>query len=246
SGFNQPFPNLLSVDSPASDPAITAAGGTTTPISKSFGPGTPPLVVPTEQVWGWDYLRDYFIEVIGSPDENAFFPLGSGGGVSIFWPAPWYQTRTAGIRVTEPGQSLIFDDGSGPQHLLELPAGFAGRNLPDVSLDADPFSGFLVYSSLDGGLLAGYGGTSFVAPQLNGVSALLEQAAGGRIGLWNPMLYRFKNSYAKSASSPLTDIVTGDNWYYAGRPGYEPGAGLGVLNVANLSAAIANERASCH
>jgi hypothetical protein len=36
-----------------------------------------------------------------------------------------------------------------------------------------------------------------------------------------------------------------DNWYHAGTPGYEPGAGLGVLDVANLAAAIAGERASC-
>ena len=77
-----------------------------------------------------------------------------------------------------------------------LPAGFAGRNVPDVSLDADPFSGFLLYSTEDGGLLDGFGGTSFVAPQLNGISALLEQSSHGRLGLWNPMLYRFKKIYA--------------------------------------------------
>ena len=165
--------------------------------------------------------------------------------MSIFWPLPWYQTRTSGIRMTEPGQSIIVDDGTGPKDLLDLPAGYAGRNLPDVSLDADPFSGFLVYSTESGGLRSRWGGTSFVAPQLNGVSALLAQAEGSRIGLWNPMLYRFKNAYRKSSSSPLRDIVAGDNWYYPGTAGYEPGAGLGVLNVANLAAAIAREHASC-
>ena len=39
--------------------------------------------------------------------------------------------------------------------------------------------------------------------------------------------------------SPLVDIVAGDNWFYHGVAGYEPGAGLGVLNVANLAAAVA-------
>ena len=77
--------------------------------------------------------------------------------------------------------------------LLDLPAHFAGRNLPDVSLNADPETGYLLFSTEDGGLIAGHGGTSFVAPQLNGISALISQATGGgRLGLWNPMLYRFK------------------------------------------------------
>lgn len=242
-GFNDPFLNALSVDAPSSDPAITSAGGTTTPIVLTAGPGTPDLVVPTEQVWGWDYIENYLVAVFGPDFEHSQFPGGAGGGVSIFWPRPAYQARTGGIRRSEPGQSIIFDDGTGPQDLLDLPAHFAGRNLPDVSLDADPFSGYLLVSTEDGGLLSGFGGTSFVAPQLNGISALLEQAAGGRIGLWNPMLYRYKKLYGYSSASPFVDIVAGDNWFYNGVPGYEPGAGLGVLNVANLAKAVLRESA---
>jgi kumamolisin len=245
--FNQPFANVLSVDVPAADPAITAAGGTTTPFMLSPGDGNPDLVVTAERVWGWDYVQDYLVQVLGPSYQNALFPVGGGGGVSTFWPLPAYQAGLDGIRVTEPGQSVVYDDGSGsgPRDLLDLPAGFAGRNLPDVSLDADPYSGFLLYSTEDGGALGGIGGTSFVAPQLNGFSALLSQAAGGRLGLWNPMLYRFKNMYAYGPSSPLRDIVAGDNWFYGGAPGYEPGAGLGVLDVANLAAAMAREQATC-
>jgi len=159
----------------------------------------------------------------------------------MFWRVPAYQQRTPGIRKTEPGQSIIFDDGTGPVDLLDLPARFAGRNLPDVSLDADPLSGFLVFSTVDGGLIAGFGGTSFVAPQLNGVAALVSQAAGGRLGLVNPMLYRFKRTIT-GPRAPLVDVTAGNNWFYAGAPGYTPGAGLGVLNVANLAAAVVRER----
>ena len=163
--------------------------------------------------------------------------------VSTFWRVPDYQRHTAGIRKTERHQSIIFDDGSGagPVDLLDLPANFAGRNLPDVSLDGDPFSGFLVFSTPDGGLISGFGGTSFVAPQLNGIAALVSQAAGGgRLGLVNPMLYRFKR--ISGARAPLVDVTAGDNWFYAGARGYTPGAGLGVLNVANLAAAVDQER----
>jgi len=242
--FNDPVSNVLTVDQPAADPAITAAGGTTTPVVFNLGPGTPDLVVSTEQVWGWDYIENYFVAVLGPDFLHAFFPVGGGGGVSTFWPAPRYQDHTHGIRRTEPGQSIIFDDGSGagPVDLLDLPARFAGRNLPDISLDGDPVTGFLVVSTEDGGLISGFGGTSFVAPQLNGISALLSQSTGGRLGLWNPMLYRFKNSFGGGASAPIVDITAGDNWFYHGARGYAPGAGLGVLNVASLAAAIRHER----
>lgn len=232
--FNDPVLNALSVDSPSSDPAITSAGGTTTPVILTAGDPYPDLVVPTEQVWGWDYIENYLVENNLAP-EHVLFPAGTGGGVSVFWPRPAYQARTPGIRVSEPGQSIVFQG----EDLLDLPAGFAGRNLPDVSLDADPYTGYLLYSTLDGGLSGGYGGTSFVAPQLNGISALLAQSVGSRLGLWNPMLYRYKKLYGNSPSSPLVDIVAGDNWFYQGVPGYEPGAGLGVLNVANLAKALA-------
>jgi len=126
--------------------------------------------------------------------------------------------------------------------LIFLPAGFAGRNLPDVSLNADPETGYLLYSTVDGGLLAQYGGTSFVAPQLNGIAALLGQASGGRLGFFNPMLYRIQRQMGYGAGSPFIDITAGDNWFYAGARGYTPGAGLGVLNVANFAAAVNRER----
>jgi hypothetical protein len=70
--------------------------------------------------------------------------------------------------------------------------------------------------------------------------ALVSQANGGRrLGLINPMLYRFKRQVGSTAS--LVDITAGNNWFYAGIPGYDPGAGLGVLNVANFSAAVGRE-----
>jgi subtilase family serine protease len=242
SGFNASFSNTLSVDHPSDDPAVTAAGGTTLPVVLTAGPGTPDLVVPTEQVWAWDYIENYLVALFGDVSLHAEFPFGTGGGVSVVFDVPWYQKRTPGIRTSEPNQSVVlFPQSPTPQHLLDLPAGFAGRNVPDISANADPETGYLVVSSIDGGLISGFGGTSFVAPQLNGVSALISQQVGTRLGLWNPMLYRYQRDLMGSASSPIVDITGGTNWFYAGVPGYEPGAGLGVLNVANLAAAIARD-----
>jgi kumamolisin len=55
------------------------------------------------------------------------------------------------------------------------------------------------------------------------------------------MLYRFQQIYGYSNASPLVDITAGDNWFYHGIPGYEPGAGLGVLDVTKLAAAVARD-----
>jgi len=81
------------------------------------------------------------------------------------------------------------------------------------------------------------GGTSFVAPQLNGVTALLNQNAGHRLGLLNLPLYTLSRvGLATQGPVPvLNNIAAGDNWFYSGRKGYSPAAGLGTLNVANLA-----------
>ena len=226
---------VLSVDVPASDPAITCAGGTTVPATMAFGTG-PDLTIAHEQVWGWDYILEYFAEYLGVDLTDEVYPVGGGGGVSIFWSVPDYQRGTHGIRKTEPNQSLVYDagDGSGPIDYFDLPAHFAGRNVPDVSLNADPETGYLYYSTTDGGLEEA-GGTSFVAPQLNGITALLNQVAGHRLGLVNPALYRLGIG---GHDAGITDITSGDNWFYAGIAGYDQGAGLGVLDVANIAARL--------
>jgi kumamolisin len=238
SGLVPGLSNFLTVDVPGSDPAITAAGGTTTPFTftpSDYGlpAGTPNLVISQEQVWGWDYLTPYF---------GSQFSVGGGGGVSSVWSAPWYQEGYPGERSTEAGQVITYTTTTGTttttQTLLTLPAQFQGRNLPDVSADADPFSGYLLLSTADGGWENGYGGTSFVAPQLNGVSALVRQRTGGRVGLWNPMLYRFAQNRSESGS---VDITAGDNWFYDGIRGYEPAAGLGVIDAARFAKAVAQE-----
>jgi kumamolisin len=233
------FTTPLTVDSPASDPYIVAAGGTTLPTS--FLRRGIPINVPTERVWGWDYFNDYCAIRGRTPATCGFFSVGGGGGVSVFWPQPAYQKNVPGIRSSEPNQvfSFIPDPVNAPAAqilLYTVPAGVKGRNLPDISLNADPFTGYLVYSTPDGGFTPGYGGTSFVSPQLNGIFSLIAQARGSRLGLLQPQLYALK---AKAGQvSAINDITAGDNWFYKGVSGYDPGAGLGTINAAALARAI--------
>ncbi|HET6804867.1 MAG TPA: S53 family peptidase [Frateuria sp.] len=228
------FSAPLTVDSPASDPYITAAGGTTVPYSYSFS-GGPVESITRESVWGWDYLQNYFDTNFG-PGLIDLFSVGGGGGVSVYWQTPFYQRFTYGVRRSEKHQSLVYNDPeAGPTTLAKLPGHFRGRNVPDISLNADPETGYLVFSSTDGGVVSS-GGTSFVAPQLNGVSALLTQSLGHRVGFWNPQVYFLQNVFGYGSYTPFHSVRDGDNWFYQGKPHYTPGAGIGTLDVANLDA----------
>jgi kumamolisin len=237
-----PFNAPLTVDSPSSDPYVCAAGGTTLPGTITLKHGT--VYVPAERVWAWDYLNDYLFALTGVKKDA--FATGGGGGVSFVFPTPDYQKMVGGIRRTEPNQSWIyypnyFDaDGNitglltDPVTMLTLPGNFAGRNVPDVSLNADPETGYFLISTADGGFQDGYGGTSFVAPQLNGIFSLISQATGSRLGLVNPQLYKALAERGYTYGGPLNDITAGDDWFYNGKVGYDPGTGLGTINAAAL------------
>jgi len=245
---------LESVGYPASDPAITAGGGTTLASIQEFclnASCTPPLIIdiPHERVWGWDWLEPLCV-AMGYPDPVScgIFPIGSGGGVSITFDVPVYQWFLPGVLPSAPGQvwettpyiGSLFEIGT----YYALPGNFPGRNIPDVSFNADPDTGYVVYytSSVSGfGIHKRVGGTSFVAPQLNGVSTLLGQDARGRLGLLNYQIYwlAFTGQAYGGPHPPFHAIAYGDNWFYYGRDGYAPAAGVGTMDVANFANLIA-------
>jgi kumamolisin len=241
------FSKTLSVDSPASQPFLTAAGGTTLPGLQTFGlpdGSTYSLTIATEQAWGWDYLKQLCV-LIGFPDpvDCGIFPVGGGGGVSVFMPRPFYQYFVPGVINSASGQALVDETQTPPQLIFKLPANFAGRNVPDISLNADPDTGYVIwYTSDQNGfeIEQFIGGTSFVAPQLNGITALYDQGLGYRVGLLNNDLYqlvRFGVAYG-GRKAPLRDITAGDNWFYTGERGYDQATGVGVPDVSNLFRAL--------
>jgi subtilase family serine protease len=195
--------------------------------------------VPTERVWAWDYLEPLCNALELDPITCGIFPIGGGGGVSVFSPVPFYQRLASGVQTSQPGQALTDEATAPPETLLAFPAHFRGRNVPDVSFNADPDTGYLIVYTSDVtgfGVQTFMGGTSFVAPQLNGVTALFGQNAGQRLGLLNPLLYSLALlGGAHGPNAVLNTISAGDNWFYSGRNGYSPAAGLGTLNVAHLA-----------
>jgi kumamolisin len=235
--------NPLTVAYPASDTAITAGGGTTLPGLQVYclnAACTPPFYdinIPHERVWGWDYLEGYCAALGLTTDTCGIFPGGGGGGVSVVFEEPFYQFFLPGTQLSQPGQNWTVNG----ELVYALPAYYFGRNVPDISFNADPETGYvLYYTSEPSGVFSitsYWGGTSFVAPQLNGVSTLLGEDLHGRFGLLNFPLYQlgfFGQGY-RGPHPPLHAIKYGDNWFYYGRDGYSPAAGLGTLDVANFA-----------
>jgi kumamolisin len=243
----------LSVDNPGDSPWITSAGGMTLTGKINVTTGVT-NVIKTRRAWGWDWLwADWNNPAIGAPNEAAFAEqevVGGGGGYSAFEPRPGYQSRWLNVSAFSAVPYLT------PQGPITngLPSTWAfkgkpavvrstrtaGRVQPDVSADADPFTGYEEYFSKFPGskLQGGWGGTSFVAPQFAGATAVMDSFVGHRVGFWNPSAYHF----AAERNSPFDPVTassrSNDNLFYTGTAGhkYNPGSGLGTPNFAKLAA----------
>ena len=249
----------LSVGVSPDSPYITAAGGTTLPWTGTLtGPdGSATVTVPAQRTWGWDYLWQPVATISGvSLEESAESQvIGSGGGFSTIEPTPSYQQGVPGTHNFHAVQYLTPTDYTTVAPGLVEPTEWSfnptpgvttgygnGRAMPDVSADADPYSGYLLYEPSFAGvneplLQGGWGGTSFVAPQLNGSTAVIDSYLGHRVGFWNPSIY----ATALTANSPFTPLSTAstsnDNIYYTGNPGepYNQGVGLGIPDLTKLA-----------
>jgi kumamolisin len=238
----------LSVDNPADSPYITAAGGTTLPFHFHSNAYNMDVSNDQERAWGWDYLYKYFdARGLNNPDGwSGRYLAGGGGGFSHLFATPYYQKGVKGVNTftavkqwtPNADQSSLTRD---EQSTIVTGKG-TGRNMPDLSMNADPYTGYKVYFSDPGapGSNAGYatyGGTSFVSPQLCGLTALINSANHTQVGFWNSQIYRF----AQAKNSPLHPLNTAgdsnDNGYYTGTPGtvYNQATGLGTPDIAALA-----------
>ncbi len=168
----------------------------------------------------------------GYPADGA-----SGGGISKQWAIPSYQTAAAGKAFPGASVSRI------------------KRNLPDVSLNADPSTGYLIYCSTDPQLPGpGFytvGGTSAAAPLWAAFTALVNQNRArlglAALGFPNTALYAqgpggaFSGNYA----SVFHDIADGSNNSTDGRTtdftalgGLDDATGLGTFQGSNLLVAL--------
>jgi kumamolisin len=243
----------LAVDNPGDSPYITVCGGTSLPGSTYLsGPdGTATATTTTTRIWGWDYLWSGIAQVTGEPLATVAEsePIGSGGGFSVLEPEPSYQREVSGTNFFHAVEYLTPTDYETVAPGLVEPtewnfnptpsvtSGFgSGRALPDLATDGDPQTGYLIYGTSVGGV-AEYGGTSFVGPQLNGSTAVIDSYLGHRVGFWNPIIYAAAASGDHVFSQLNTPSTNNDNIYYTGNPGaeYNEGIGLGQPDLARLA-----------
>ena len=134
----------------------------------------------------------------------------SGGGVSVVFKMPSYQK----------GVATQFT---------------SGRNVPDVSFDADPATGESFY--IDGAFEGPIGGTSLSSP-IFGASVAIDNAIKNKeAGYVNPRIYsKFKASgYLGDA---FRDITSGSNGFYNAGKGYDNVTGIGSMNVTATTSTV--------
>ena len=140
-------------------------------------------------------------------------------------------TTLTGLAAPAPAEISWIGGGGGYSNVEKAPSWQAanlefqpalGRGVPDVSLDADPGSGYVVVVA---GTDTVIGGTSASTPAWNGIWARVLQRHPS-LGYAAPVLYR-TTGWAR-------DITVGTNGVYAATPGYDLTTGLGTADIARL------------
>ena len=191
------------VDYPASSPNALGCGGTRLLANPSTG------VISSEDVW----------------NETASNEGAGGGGVSDIFALPSWQAN-AGVPARASGSSA---GGATHHHGHHASGGTGGRGVPDVAGNADPTTGYQIYS---GGSSQVVGGTSAVAPLWSALVSRLAQGTGQRFGLIQPALYAGVTPGVDVAG--FRDITSGNNGAYAAGPGWDACTGLGSPNGTAL------------
>ena len=164
--------------------------------------------------------------VWSNPSDTQRSPegAGGGGGVSSFFKQPSWQTG--------PGVQNQYSNGN--------------REVPDVSADADPASGYSTYctASASGCPSSGWimvGGTSAAAPLWAGSTALineyLQKQQKSRMGFANPVLYGLQS--AQQQFPPFHDVTSGTNLYYPATANYDEASGWGSPDIYNIARDVA-------
>ncbi|HXX72976.1 MAG TPA: S53 family peptidase, partial [Candidatus Acidoferrales bacterium] len=224
-----PVTQEVAASSPATDPWVSAVGGTT--LNATF---TPFSVSRLEHAWS-----------LGSDSYNTV--IGTGGGFSMLFQEPLGQQL---IHISTQGVTSIPEPALG---ITFYPQGM--RGVPDLSADADPSTGVLV---IQDGAFSPYvwGGTSLAAPLTAGMTATVQSNTWSiTIGDLAPSLYLlylqengafyvYQTQFSLSQLNQgvpgvMFETAYGQNGLFHVTPGiWNPVCGLGQLNVYGLSLVI--------
>lgn len=143
----------------------------------------------------------------GSPIDES----GGGGGASLFYAVPAYQKNESAA------------------------LGHGLRQVPDVSADADPATGYhIIFQGADGQA----GGTSAATPLWAATVALINQDLKKKglreVGFANPALYWMGENSSKLSAKPFHDVTAGNNIGYDASPGWDFATGWGSMDAFAL------------
>ncbi|MGH3203040.1 MAG: S53 family peptidase [Streptosporangiaceae bacterium] len=233
---------------PSSQPWVTSVGGTSL---DGFNPG--PSRNPrypghgAETVWNVDNLCSNAASNPGNDNLGGFFWCGAtgagGGGSSSFWGMPSYQH----------GPGVINSHttyGNGTTHCSLAAVGIPCREEPDISADADPYTGYAEYCTSTGPAATGagecpgstaagwfqIGGTSLSSPLWSGIIADRDSFQGRRSGNIGALLYGLYNSDPSLYFHDITGIgqSMNNNGLFPTTPGFDLATGIGTPKMAAL------------
>jgi len=211
--------NGLAVNLPASIPEVTGVGGT------EFNEGSGQYWSATNNSSNNSSALRYIPEMAWNDSAARGDLSSSGGGASLFYPKPAWQTGTG-----------VPNDGA--------------RDVPDVAFTASAdHDGYILVT---GGQAIPYGGTSASTPMFAGVVALLNQYLNPSkpgLGNINPTLYRLARSTTPvvvfhdvpAGSGNIVPCVAGSPNCVNGSLGFKTGTGydqvtgLGSVDAYNLA-----------
>jgi subtilase family serine protease len=225
-----PNPNIIPYPSvlwPASDPLVTAVGGTYLCTDAVTGSGVDSVSPPAR--------------CQSNPGQREVGWIASGGGYSVLFSRPDFQNTLPA------GSTFVGSSAGAPGPNSNM------RGIPDIAYNASALTGVLVYMSLPDTTQSGtgcgganpcsvgwyvVGGTSAGAPQWAGLIAIADQMAGRDLGYINPALYQIAANPAQYAAD-FYDITVGNNQTtsipgYSNSPGWDAVTGLGTPNAASL------------
>ena len=191
----------LQVGNPASQPFVTAVGGTA--ITRY---GSPPVQSAWNQTPAGMGFPAPFNGRHGRPRKYPGNLVGSGGISRMWWMPSW--------------QAGFVRGGHASGARCGAPRGTGCREVPDVSalaaIGTRGTRGYVIYGTAGAFKGQGWltvGGTSLATPLWAALTALADQqAAGHRLGLLSPSLYRI----ARQDPRAFTDVRAGTNDYLAG------------------------------
>ena len=232
---------------PPSQPWVTSVGGTSFDYNPNVNPD-PRYPHGLETVWNVDNLCNSSAnsEGTGLPGLAWCSATGAGGGGSSqFWGRPFYQR---GPGITNP--YTVYANGT--TNCALAPSGTPCREVPDISANADEWTGYAEYctgsaatpysvcATFSGGEpVPGWfqiGGTSLSSPLVSAVFADRVGYTGRRVGNANPLIYFLYNVDPRGFFNDITGFgqSTNNNGLFPVTPGYDLATGVGTPKIEAL------------